>query len=88
LNLFGFDDRLEYLSVLKINEAPRSKLRGIKVELRRSRSNVKDIAELIRLRSDELRRGSPCLSSLQPRWAGSPLCYDKLQGIQAKANKQ
>ena len=29
----------------------------------------------------------PCLSSLQPRWAGSPLRYDKLQGITAKANK-
>ena len=39
------------------NEAPRSKLRGIKAELRRS---------LTRLRSEELRRGSPCLSALQP----------------------
>ena len=38
------------------DEAPRSKLRGIKAELRRSRT---------RLRSEELRRGSPCLSSLQ-----------------------
>jgi len=65
LNLFSFDDKLEYPSGLKINQAPRSKLRGIKVELRRSHSNVKDIAELTRLRSDELRRGSPCLSSLQ-----------------------
>ncbi|RZB33967.1 MAG: hypothetical protein SRB2_03360 [Desulfobacteraceae bacterium Eth-SRB2] len=67
--------------------APLDKLRGIKVELRRSHSNVKDIAEFTRLRSDDLRRDSPCLSSLQPRWAGSPLCYDKLQGITAKANK-
>jgi hypothetical protein len=70
-----------------LNEAPRSKLRGIKAELRRSHSNVKEIAELTRLRSDELRRGSPCVSSLQPRWAGSPLRYDKVQGITAKANK-
>jgi len=38
------------------NEVPRSKLRGIKPELRRS---------LTRLRSKELRRGSPCLSSMQ-----------------------
>ncbi len=38
------------------NEAPRSKLRGIKAELRRS---------LTRLRSGELRGGSPCVSSLQ-----------------------
>jgi hypothetical protein len=37
---------------LKSNEAPRSKLRGIRAELRRS---------LTRLRSNELRRGSPCL---------------------------
>jgi hypothetical protein len=37
------------------NEAPRSKLRAIKAELRRSQT---------RLRSDELRRGSPCPSSL------------------------
>jgi len=43
----------------KVNEAPRSKLRGIKAELRRS---------LTRLRSNELRRGSPCLSSPQSRW--------------------
>jgi hypothetical protein len=48
-----------------LNEAPRSKLRGIKAELRRSPSNVKDITKLTRLRSDKLRRGSPCLSSLQ-----------------------
>ena len=27
-------------------------------------------------------------SSLQPRWAGSPLRYHKLQGIKAKANKK
>jgi len=40
----------------RLNEAPRSKLRGIKAELRRSQP---------RLRSYELRRGSPCLSSLQ-----------------------
>jgi hypothetical protein len=26
-------------------------------------------------------------SFLQPRWARSPLCYDKLLGIQVKANK-
>jgi hypothetical protein len=50
---------------------------------------LKDIAELTRIRSKELRRGSPCLSSLQPRWAGSPLRCDKLQGITtAKANKK
>ena len=49
------------------NEAPRSVLRGIRAELRRS---------LTRLRSIELRRGSPYLSSQQ-----------QAQGIQAKANK-
>jgi hypothetical protein len=48
-----FIDELSF----EFNEAPRSKLRGIKAELRRS---------LTRLRSGELRRGSPCLSSLQP----------------------
>ena len=53
---------LMVLHLLKqINEAPRSKLRGIKAELRRSYSNVK----LTRLCSDELRCGSPCRSSLQ-----------------------
>jgi len=45
-----------YEVVRQSYEAPRSKLRGIKAELHRS---------LTRLRSDELRRGSPCLSSLQ-----------------------
>jgi len=40
-----------------------------------------------RLRSDELRRGSPRHSSLRPRYAGSPLRSDKPQGILAKANK-
>jgi hypothetical protein len=39
-----------------LDEAPRSELRGIKAELRRS---------LTRLRSEELRRGSPYLSSLK-----------------------
>ena len=45
----------DFLNLMYINELPRSKLRGIKTELRRS---------LTRLRSKELRRGSPCLSSL------------------------
>ncbi len=40
------------LVLIRVNEAPRSKLRGIKAELRRS---------LTRLRSNELRRDSPCL---------------------------
>jgi hypothetical protein len=42
--------------IAKDNEAPRSKLRGIKAELRRSQT---------RLCSTELWRGSPRLSSLQ-----------------------
>jgi len=72
LNIF-----LGYL-IFFLNEVHRSLLRGIEAELRRS---------LTRLRSGELLRGSPCLSSLQPRWAGFSFHSYKLQGIQAKANK-
>jgi hypothetical protein len=34
----------------------------------------------------ETGRGSPCRPSLQPRWAGSSLRYDKLQDIATKVN--
>jgi hypothetical protein len=61
------------------DEPPRSNLRGIKAELRRS---------LTRLCSGKLRRGSPGFSSLQTRWAGFPFYSNKLENIQVKANKK
>jgi hypothetical protein len=56
IKVFALILSLQFGNLFQNNEALRSKLRGIKAELRRSRT---------RLRSEELRRGSPCLSSLQ-----------------------
>ena len=48
-----------------LNKAPRSKLRGIKAELRRLAAQALAQREPTRLRPSGLRRGSPRHSSLQ-----------------------